>query len=175
MLEPKRGFYDTFILLLDFNSLYPSIMQEYNICFTTVDHAHCLDGDDEAYSRLALPPPSEPLGVLPSEIRVLVERRRKVKQLMKASQGNQELYLEYDIRQKALKLTANSMYGCLGFPNSRFYAKPLAAIVTGKGREVRCDLEGCVHGQEGCGYGYGMDGVRMDVGVACYTLLVSLL
>ncbi len=147
VLEPKRGFYDRFILLLDFNSLYPSIIQEYNICFTTIDHAHPPPGgagqeaeEDEWLSRLRLPEPSEPLGVLPSEIRVLVERRRKVKQLLKESRGNPDLCTEYDIRQKALKLTANSMYGCLGFPNSRFYAKPLAALVTSKGREVRADL-----------------------------------
>ncbi|XP_061438039.1 DNA polymerase alpha catalytic subunit-like [Lethenteron reissneri] len=134
VLEPKVGFYDKFILLLDFNSLYPSIIQEYNICFTTVcQHTPPGQGADWIPD---LPDSGLELGVLPTEIRKLVERRKQVKGLMKQADLNPDLYTQYDIRQKALKLTANSMYGCLGFSLSRFYAKPLAALVTLKGREI---------------------------------------
>jgi DNA polymerase alpha subunit A len=37
VFEPAKGLYDTFVLVMDFNSLYPSIIQEYDIDFTTVD------------------------------------------------------------------------------------------------------------------------------------------
>ena len=80
VLEPKKGYYDSFILLLDFNSLYPSLIQEYNLCFTTMNWAD-YTGDDAP-----IPPiPDESLdrGVLPRVIKSLVERRKAVKKIMK--------------------------------------------------------------------------------------------
>ncbi|TQD92714.1 hypothetical protein C1H46_021707 [Malus baccata] len=126
VLEPKRGLYDKYILLLDFNSLYPSIIQEYNICFTTVERS-----SEGLAPRL---PSSKKIGLLPELLKDLVERRRNVKKWMKTASGLKIQQL--DIQQQALKLTANSMYGCLGFPNSRFYAKPLAELITLQGREI---------------------------------------
>jgi DNA polymerase Pol2 len=105
VLDPKKGLYDTFILLLDFNSLYPSLIQEYNLCFTTVQewsqfHQQQLSkaneegGDSAAGESLPpLPNESEETGVLPKVIKSLVQRRRQVKSLMK-KEANPERHEE---------------------------------------------------------------------------------
>ncbi len=109
VLDPKRGLYDTFILLLDFNSLYPSLIQEYNLCFTTVDgwaafHKQQIaaakentgGGANSNNAEGALPPlpdESQETGVLARVIKSLVQRRRQVKGMMK-KENNSEKYNE---------------------------------------------------------------------------------
>lgn len=129
VLEPKIGIYDKYVLLLDFNSLYPSIMQEYNVCFTTM----ALHGDENGPEIL---PSQETIGILPELVKMFVDRRKNVKLLMNEPELSKSTKAQYHIEQMGLKLTANSMYGCLGSSYSRFFAKPLAAFITGKGREI---------------------------------------
>ena len=133
VLEPKKGFYDSMILLLDFNSLYPSIIREYNICFTTITTPEPGEDGEEVLPDI---PSDTPKGILPRVIKTLIESRGAVKQELKRAQPGTTKYQQLDIRQMALKLTANSMYGCLGFTFSRFYAKPLAMLITAQGRAL---------------------------------------
>ncbi|KAI5782718.1 hypothetical protein EDC01DRAFT_664616 [Geopyxis carbonaria] len=129
VFEPEKGLYDKHIVVMDFNSLYPSIIQEYNICFTTVERG----GKGNEIPRV---PDEQELGILPKLISSLVQKRRQVKNLMKDKNASAVQKAQWDIRQQALKLTANSMYGCLGYIRSRFYARPLAELTTFQGREI---------------------------------------
>ncbi|XP_017466607.1 PREDICTED: DNA polymerase alpha catalytic subunit [Rhagoletis zephyria] len=138
VLDPIAGLYDKYILLMDFNSLYPSIIQEYNICFTTVQQPY------NAEDLPQLPDPSIELGILPQQLRRLVQSRREVKKLMAKPDVPPEQLKQYDIRQWALKITANAMYGCLGAGHSRFAAQHLAALVTHKGREILLNTKSLV-------------------------------
>eukprot|EP00820_Chromera_velia_P008388 Cvel_20463.t1-p1 / transcript=Cvel_20463.t1 / gene=Cvel_20463 / organism=Chromera_velia_CCMP2878 / gene_product=DNA polymerase alpha catalytic subunit, putative / transcript_product=DNA polymerase alpha catalytic subunit, putative / location=Cvel_scaffold1837:21183-37852(+) / protein_length=1666 / sequence_SO=supercontig / SO=protein_coding / is_pseudo=false len=138
VLEPKAGLYDTYILLLDFNSLYPSIIQEYNICFTSVKRP---DGGAEGFEDFeGKSDESVTDSVLPGILARLVKARRDVKDLMKKEKTDAKRAL-FNTRQLALKLTANSMYGCLGFSSSRFHCKPMAALITRHGRRILEDTK----------------------------------
>ncbi|EPS38784.1 hypothetical protein H072_7450 [Dactylellina haptotyla CBS 200.50] len=103
VLDPERGLYDKFVLVMDFNSLYPSIIQEFNICFTTVDRA------DLPEDQVPEVPPEQGLGILPKLISTLVQRRKQVKGLMTDKRATPAELSQWDIKQQALKLTANSM------------------------------------------------------------------
>lgn len=83
-----------------------------------------------------VPSSDQEQGILPRLIATLVGRRREVKKLMRSKRATAEELALWDTKQLALKLTANSMYGCLGYTQSRFYARPLAMLTTFKGREI---------------------------------------
>ncbi|EAN30937.2 DNA polymerase (pol2) family protein [Theileria parva strain Muguga] len=124
VFEPISGLYDNFILLLDFNSLYPSIIQEYNICFTTT-----VANGEESVVIL------DNVGVLPSILKRLVELRLNIKNIIKGEK-NETRRVQLSTRQLALKLIANSIYGCLGSNFSRFHCKYIASYITKLGREL---------------------------------------
>jgi DNA polymerase alpha subunit A len=135
VLEPKRGFYDQWVSVLDFNSLYPSIIREYNLCFSTSCHWRFNSFADDNEQLVKLIPDEETgQGVLPTVVKYLIERRKAVKSNLKTAAEADRASL--NIRQLALKLVANAMYGCLGFTRSRFYCQPLAALITLKGRHA---------------------------------------
>jgi DNA polymerase alpha subunit A len=155
VLKPIRGLYDSIVLLLDFNSLYPSIIQQYNLCFTTIRYWEALDIARLSEAQLNQPSlTGASLGPLPLLLESLVSKRRAVKkQQQQQQQQLQQQQLQHslssqnvinsklliqklEIRQQALKLVANSVYGCLGYIHSRFYCPTLAALTSAIGRHV---------------------------------------
>jgi DNA polymerase alpha subunit A len=153
VLEPKTGFYDQIVMILDFNSLYPSIIQQYNICFTTVERKPSQQLNDNRRSVINqsndfndvleeeenidvnIIRKTESKAILPQIIESLVLQRNFVKETMKKEK---DLFKKemLNIKQLALKLSANSLYGYLGYQSSRFYSKTIAALITKIGREI---------------------------------------
>ena len=154
VFDPKINFYDTYVILVDFNSLYPSIIRQFNICFTTVKRNLIEPGyesaeneeldlefaDDQEGPLNQIEYSSETQPLLPLILTRLINKRKLVKRELKKTKNlrvsNKELEVQLDIKQQAYKLIANSIYGCLGFSFSRFYAKKMAMLVTSFGRKL---------------------------------------
>lgn len=168
VLAPQTGFYEDFVLLLDFNSLYPSIIQEFNVCFSTIgmsDRAVCGEIGEERLAELEERSRGSERGLLPRVLEGFVRRRRAVKELMRQSRTAEESKA-LDIRQRALKLTANSIYGCLGFAGSRFCNYTMAAYITKKGRELLLEARRVAEGEHGMKIIYGdTDSVMVHTGL----------
>ena len=124
--KPISGHYRHPIATLDFTSLYPSIMQAFNICYTTFEWLSWARAN-MAPEDYWVPPTGEGedapdycfvrkhirLGVLPDLLTDLLAQRNYVKGLMKACDKVTQavLYGVLNGRQLAIKVVNNSTYG----------------------------------------------------------------
>lgn len=136
VLEPKKGLYkNKCILVLDFTSLYPSIIQTYNISPDTI----ILDEKDSPSKVIETPmkakfvDPSIYQGVMPSILEELMKKRKEIKKELKNAVGERKKILDY--MQLAIKTMANSFYGYTGFLMARLYMLDIANAITAIGRE----------------------------------------
>ncbi|CAN4108758.1 unnamed protein product [Withania somnifera] len=134
VMEPKSGFYADPVVVLDFQSLYPSMIIAYNLCFCTClgkvtsTKANILGVSSYSPDKnvmhnlkdeiLLTPngvmyvPPRIWKGVLPRLLEEILDTRIMVKTAMKKlAPGQQVLHRIFNARQLALKLIANVTYG----------------------------------------------------------------
>lgn len=143
VIEPVRAYYDVPIATLDFASLYPSIMQAHNLCYTTLVKKK----DIEKWNLKK----DEDYVVTPSGDMFVTAKRRKgllaqiLEELLAArKQAKRELAAETDPfkkavlngRQLALKISANSVYGLTGATNGKLPCLEIASSTTSYGRQM---------------------------------------
>ncbi|MBU1198001.1 DNA-directed DNA polymerase [Candidatus Micrarchaeota archaeon] len=133
---PSPGIYDH-IAVLDFRSLYPSIIISHNIDPSTINCSCCTE--KEAY----LSPKGHRFckkrkGLIPKTLQHVLEARIAIKQQMKTlkkeGKTDSTLFKQLDARQTALKILANSTYGYLLYARSRYYSRECGESVTAWGR-----------------------------------------
>ena len=148
VLEPKKGAYWQPVTVLDFASLYPSIIVSSNLCYSTLvmdpkyDNLSGVDylrvswqelnkkGELKKYNFSIV---QNQKGIVPELTKILLSSRKRVKKMM-AVEKDPFLKNIYNVRQKALKVTCNSVYGFYG--SQTIPCKSLASIVTNTGRSM---------------------------------------
>ncbi|NPA22639.1 MAG: DNA polymerase [Candidatus Micrarchaeota archaeon] len=122
---PEPGIYEN-IAVLDFRSLYPSIIITYNIDYYTYNK------EGKGYiSPLGHAFLDHPQGLIPRILEGLIDERDAIKKKLKEDPDNKQL----QARAQALKVLANSFYGYMGYPRSRYYLREAAESVTAWGRK----------------------------------------
>ncbi|KAM3861188.1 LOW QUALITY PROTEIN: DNA polymerase zeta catalytic subunit [Diretmus argenteus] len=136
VMEPESRFYSNSVVVLDFQSLYPSIVIAYNYCYSTcLGHVDSLGTPDEykfGCTSLRVPPellyqlrnditispngiafvkPTVRKGVMPNMLEEILNTRLMVKQSMKTYTQDKALMRLLDARQLGLKLIANVTFG----------------------------------------------------------------
>ncbi|KXS16767.1 DNA polymerase delta catalytic subunit [Gonapodya prolifera JEL478] len=143
VIEPERGYYDTPIATLDFNSLYPSIMMAHNLCYSTLvtpdliqrynlekDKDYVVTPSNDMFVK-----PSLRKGLLATVLENLISARKKAKaDLKKETDSFKRAVL--DGRQLALKISANSVYGFTGATNGKLPCLEISQSTTAYGRTM---------------------------------------
>jgi DNA polymerase delta subunit 1 len=120
VIEPVVDIYPGCVVL-DFASMYPSIMISHNICPSTYI----------GYRKFSQSIP----GILPQLAKQLIDERKKVKDMMKNEDGMVKQILQS--RQQSLKISANSLYGVLGFEKNKYLGhQGCSSSITGIGRSM---------------------------------------
>lgn len=178
VLEPQLGFFEEVVVVLDFESLYPSIIEAYNLCYTTLlpdgpeAERMIAAGDAERAPDIHEPDPvtGKPSvrrgsvfvkphvrrGLLPRICAGLKALRKEVKKAM-AEATDPAVKAVLDKRQIALKVACNSCYGYAGANQGRLPCVPVAESVTGYGREM-------INTTSAASLEYGPPGIRVLYG-----------
>lgn len=143
VIEPKRQYYDIPIATLDFASLYPSIMQAHNLCYTTLLNKTSIEKlgmkKDEDY----IATPTGDLfctvkvrkGLLSQILEELLTARKSAKKLLTVEKDPFKKAV-LNGRQLALKISANSVYGITGATVGKLPCLPIASSTTSYGRQM---------------------------------------
>ncbi|MCZ7397540.1 MAG: DNA-directed DNA polymerase, partial [Candidatus Methanoperedens sp.] len=132
VLPPKKGLIEN-IVILDYKSLYPTIMMAHNLCYTTEVVGERPDDVFVATTGGVFVSKGVVKGIVPSILEELLNRRQSTRAKMKTA--NEEEYRVLDATQLALKILLNSFYGYSGYARARLYSITLASAVTSFGRE----------------------------------------
>jgi DNA polymerase delta subunit 1 len=138
VLDPIKDYYQVPIATLDFASLYPSIMQAYNLCYSTlVNPGDVGNLDPSIYKKSdnghVFVHSTVKKGILPTILEELLTARKRAKKDMKNAPTEFERAVQNG-RQLALKVSANSVYGFTGATVGQLPCLPIASSTTSYGR-----------------------------------------
>jgi DNA polymerase, archaea type len=136
VMEPKKKGVSEKIIILDYKSLYPTIMIAHNLCYSTEVLDNSVDD-----SSVTIPPsggkfvkPEIYKGIVPRILEELLAERTKIKKEMKACKDKSERDA-LDAKQYAMKILLNSIYGYSGYARARLFSPVITNAVTSYGRE----------------------------------------
>ena len=126
----RPGMY-RWVVVLDFKSMYPSIIISRNLCFTTLSP----EGTTVAPSGARFLAPSVRRGLIPEILAELLADRDRFRREGRAA-PTKDLADYYDGLQNAVKVLMNSFYGVLASSFYRFTNKDIGAAITAFAREA---------------------------------------